>query len=228
MIHQGQCHSCQLSVIPDSSRVSVSMALEQTTTFFDECTGNAWFVPARALPSALRREYPTTEGTLIEDYTPVLKPFLYQFARNWMGRPREKKAYLAAPVEHVRGALDDDLFLVRGPETLTRIVPEDCNIHWRGFTGEPHTPPGADPSGFALLLTFLRKAGVALLEDEVDGELLELCQRWSIPLRREAGKLSCSSRSATSFVWFLSPERKPSGEARLATVFAFWYGMDID
>lgn len=52
------------------------------------------------------------------------------------------------------------------------------------------------------------------------------CQRWSIPLRREAGRLSCSSRSATSFVWFLPPGRKP--EARLATVFAFWYGMDID
>ena len=145
-----------------------------------------------------------------------------------MGQAAQKHAYIAAPVDHVCGTLDDEVFLVRGPETLTRIMPEDCNIHWRGFEGEPIGEPGASPSRFALLLGFLRKRGVMLLEDEADEPLLALCQRWAIPLSRKPGKLSCSSQSATSFVWFLPQGRKPGGAAHLATTFACWYGMEID
>jgi hypothetical protein len=227
MIHTADCHACQLSIIPRNSRAFVGMLLHDPA-FFAHCTGNAFFAPTHDLPSSWRCEFPTAPGTLIEDYTPELDVFLFQFARNWMGQPARKRAYVAAPKEHVWGALNDEVFLIKGPETLTRIMPEDCNIHWRGFEGEPISEPGASPSGFALLLGFLRKAGVVLLEDEADEALLALCQRWDIPLSRKSGKLYCSKQSATSFVWFLPQGRKPGGSARLATVFACWYGMEID
>jgi hypothetical protein len=225
MIHTDHCHACQLSIIPRSSLVSVGMLLLDSG-FFAGCTGNTFFAPTRDLPSSWRGEYPAVERTLIEDYTPDLDVFLWQFARNWMGQAAQKHAYIAAPVDHVCGTLDDEMFLVKGPETLTRIMPEDCNIHWRGFEGELIGEPGTSPSGFTRLLGFLRKTGVVLLEDEADESLLALCQRWAIPLGRKSGKLSCSKQSATSFVWFLPQGRKPGASALLATTFACWYGIE--
>lgn len=159
MIHHGSCTGLQLSIIPEGSRDWVTMLLGQSETFFAEHTGNALLVPTGDLPSSYEHEYVTVEGTRIEAYTSALDVFFWQFGRVWMGLPGEGKAYVAAPVEHVRGALDGEIYLVNSPEDLLRALPDNCNLHWRSFSSAEQDSDAPEQAPFAQLLRFLHISG---------------------------------------------------------------------
>lgn len=224
MIHDGSYTVLQLSVIPERSRDWVTMLLDHDP--FAGHTGNALLVPTRDLPRSYEYEFPTVAGTCLDHYTPVLDIFLWQFARLWMGQT-DGTAYIAAPVEHVHGALDDDMYLLKDPATMFRTLPEDCNLHWRSFSSAHKLPEKPEQSNFSSLLDLLRVSGVVMPETEADERLSALCERLAIPLRQKSGTLPCSKHSATTVLW-LPPQAQGAETACLGTVFACWYGLDLD
>lgn len=227
MIHTGSYTALELSIIPESSQDWAAMLLDGEGAFFEGQTGNALLVPTRDLPGSYRHEFPTVSGTCIEQYTPVLDVFLWQFGRVWMGLPGEQKAYIAAPREHVHGALNDDIYLISNPEAIVRAFPDDCNLHWRSFLSTKQGLTTPEQSPFAQLVRLLQKAGVVLPETERADSLMDFCQRWSIPLSQRAGSVPRTSLSATTFLW-LVPHPNDQWMARLGTIFDCQYGIDLD
>lgn len=225
MIHTGSCTGLQLSIIPERAREWV--AGFPNTLCLEQVTGNALLMPTRDLPHSERSEYRCVLGTRVEGYAPVLDVFFWQFARIWTGFPNEKCAYLAAPVEHVRGALASEIALVSCPESILQALPEDANIHWRSFSSEQKLSDDPQRSTFSLLLDLLQTAGVVVPKTEANERLLALCERLAIPMRQQPGAPRWSFLSADSFVWS-PPNAQQATVAHLGTVFACWYGIDLE
>jgi len=131
-------------------------------------------------------------------------------------------AFIAAPKEHVFGALNDDIVLVTSPEAVLRALPEDCNIHWRSFSSQRRSLEHREQTTLEQLQSLLQTTGVVLKDH--DEALVNLCKSWSIPMRLEANALRWPSQSATTFLWIR--EQKSVCIAHLGTVFACWYGIE--
>ncbi len=223
MIYDGALTSLELCLLPERLRETLALTLGNED-YLAEHTGNALLIPNNELPYAYRGEYPTISGTRIENYTPVLDVFCWQFAREWMGLPAANTAYIAAPRTHVYGALADDIYLVSSPEAIVRAFPDDCNLHWRSFSSIQQSLTTPDQAPFVQLVCLLQQAGVVLPETEHIRSLTDFCQHWSIPLRQQAGSVPRHSLSATTFLW-LVPQANNQWMASLGTLFDCAYGF---
>jgi hypothetical protein len=188
------------------------------SSYFDGCTGNALFAPTSDFSRTQRGEWRSVPGTRIDGYFPDLGVLIWQFARLWMGHPRERYALIAAPEEEVYFAFHGKICLVGSPEEMVAALPEDCNLHWRSFQQRPQ--------GLDSLVALLRLTGVCVPEEgESDHAGLAALGQLGVPIRREGKRQRCGRGDS-----LLRIETQANGEtvARLATGFAMWYGIDMD
>lgn len=205
----------KLCVIPQRQTAWATAIMDKPQTYFEGCKGSTLFAPLRDIPHSLVSDYVQVQGTRIDGYTSDLDVLLWQFGRNWMGHPREQYALIAAPQQEVFSVFNGTIYLVQAPELIEQKLPDDCNVHWRGF-------PQKESGAFAQLLSFLRQTEVSVLESVAEVPAISFLRAHEIPLTKEQRTTWGSGDS------LLKVEQDLHGNRiiRLATIFTVLYGFD--